>query len=596
MTSALMPAYTDRVAYGSHSARYSHHPYHQERPPLLSTDVDAIVGTAHVQKAGAFVPRTAEDWNVHRDVISSLYEELPLREVQRIMETNYNFKATKRMYNTRLKRWDIWKNYRAEEKEELAGRIAQAHVENRPIDTINFRNKPVKVNRVLRHCRTTARKRRGSTTLEVSKVKKGKGSEASSEDSTDSNRGSTDRDEMVRVPRSLGVNMTRRTPRSGSSSSGFVLLTPESGDTSATILTPSASGLSDNEVVPYITGGQATQEDQVPSPDPPIFPAKGPINVELILNQTQTYYLAHLESIRSEATDIYNVTAASNLFWSNVKSAIYFLKMKTPTLAWPLFNEACGLVGDVLSNSPILFLNSVFAVLSPVNTRICPLARSTLLRHLSNMASIKLTPLHPLAILFREIAQEDEFGFTSETAMLVTLNLLRQHLGGDHTGTFTVQRSLISLLRRDQRLVEAKQQSEELVRTTEQALVSQVGLAIQAKKPTSISMTELCIAMTELVHVYIDMKEYAVAKDICDKVIQNYKMIQGPSFPDSRAAYAMEDMAQLSEQLGDNGGATYWLGQAMEASCLLRGESDAATQHVKNKMDELVKKMVVTCG
>lgn len=498
------------------------------------------------------------------------------------------------MYNTRLKQWDICKNYRAEEKEELAARIAQAHLENRSLDTITFKNKPVKFHRVLRHCRTTARKRQGQKTG-LSKTKKRKVVEPSSEDSSDSNGLNPSQNDMVRVPAS-GKHMTHKTLGSESSSNGFVLVTPESGNTSATILTPSASGSSDNEVVPYTTGGQSAPEYRVSSPSPPIFPAKGTMNIELILTQTQTYYLAHLETIRFEATEIYNVTATSNLFWSNVKSAIYFLKMKTPTLAWPLFNEACGLVGDMLINAPVLFLNSVFAVLSPVNTRICPLARSTLLRYLSQMASIKMTPSHPLAILFREIAQEDEFGLTSETAMLLTLNLLRDHLGGDHTGTFTVQRSLISLLRRDQRLEEAKQQSEELVRTTEQALVSQAGLAIQAKKPTSISMTELCIAMTELVHIYIDMKDYVVAKDICDKVIQNYKMIQGPSFPDSRAAYAMEDMAQLCEQLGDKGGAAYWLRQAMEASWMLRGECDAATQHVRDKLEELIKKMGVSSG
>ena len=49
-----------------------------------------------VQKYRAVVPRTAQEWNVHRNLISHLYRdmELPLREVQRIMETDYHFKAT----------------------------------------------------------------------------------------------------------------------------------------------------------------------------------------------------------------------------------------------------------------------------------------------------------------------------------------------------------------------------------------------------------------------------------------------------------------------------------------------------------------------
>jgi hypothetical protein len=216
------------------------------------------------------------------------------------------------------------------------------------------------------------------------------------------------------------------------------------------------------------------------------------------------------------------------------------------------------------------------------------------------MAAIRLTPRHPLSIVLREISQEDDLGRTSETALTLTLDLLVASLGRDHSGTFVVHRSLISLLRRDKRLVEARRHGEELVQVTKQALVSQaqaqaqaglglglgfaVPIPIQLKKPTSISMTELCLAMTELVHIYIDMKEYSVAQGICSSVIQNFVIVQGGNFPDSRAAYVMEDMAELCGHLDDLQGATYWLRRAFEASCLLRGEGDAATKHIKDKL------------
>jgi hypothetical protein len=210
------------------------------------------------------------------------------------------------------------------------------------------------------------------------------------------------------------------------------------------------------------------------------------------------------------------------------------------------------------------------------------------------MAAIWLTPRHPLSIVLREISQEDDLGRTSETALILTLDLLVASLGRDHSGTFVVHRSLISLLRRDKRLEEARRYGEELVQVTEQALVSQaqaglglgfaVPIPIHMKKPTSISMTELCVAMTELVHIYIDMKEYSVAQGICSSVIQNFSIVQGANFPDSRAAYAMEDMAELCGHLHDLQGATYWLRRAFEAGCLLRGEGDAATKHIKDKL------------
>ncbi|KIW58873.1 hypothetical protein PV05_03366 [Exophiala xenobiotica] len=563
-------------------------------PPLLprpSTGVNVPL----VQRSAAVVPRTAEEWNVHRDLITQLYQdrELPLRQVQKIMETEYKFKATKRMYTTRLKQWNICKNYRAEEKELLAARIAQAHLENRSLDTITFKDKPVKFHRVLRHSRATARKRRGA---EIEPSRKRRRVLESAEESSDSSSSGESPGQMVRVP-GPWENTTHRTSEFVSSSNRMALVTPVSGYSSSTILTPSGGSSSDNEAVQPTTY-PPSRDDRVLSPSPPLFPAKGAMNVELILEQTKIYYSAQLDTIRLQTAEIHDAADLSSLFWSNVKLAIYFLKTKTPSLAWPLLNEACRFAGSMLTNAPILFLNSVFTVLSPVNTRVCPVVRSIILRYLSQLATIRLTPRHPLSILFREISQEDDSGLASETALNLTLDMLINSLGGDHSATFTVRRSLIALLRRDKRLQEARQYSELLVKVAEQTLVSQVSQAelaipIHQKKPTSISMTDLCMAMTELVHIHIDMKEYSVARGICSSVIQKYNIVQGVNFPDSRAAYAMEDMAEICGHLNDFQGATYWLRRAFDASCMLRGEGDAATKHVKDKLDGMMVMVMV---
>ena len=66
------------------------------------------------------------------------------------------------MYSTRIKQWKINKNYRAQDKEALASRIAQAHREKRPVDHITYHNRPVKVDRILRHFNTQRRKQRNA--------------------------------------------------------------------------------------------------------------------------------------------------------------------------------------------------------------------------------------------------------------------------------------------------------------------------------------------------------------------------------------------------------------------------------------------------
>ena len=56
----------------------------------------ATFSSESAQKSSAIVPSCAREWDAQRDVISRLYHDmnLPLKEVQRIMEVDYNFKAT----------------------------------------------------------------------------------------------------------------------------------------------------------------------------------------------------------------------------------------------------------------------------------------------------------------------------------------------------------------------------------------------------------------------------------------------------------------------------------------------------------------------
>ncbi|OQU98192.1 Clr5 domain-containing protein [Cladophialophora immunda] len=491
------------------------------------------------------------------------------------METEYNFKATKRMYNTRLNQWNIRKNYRAEEKELLASRIAQAHLQSRPVSEVTFKGRPVKLHRVLRHIRDP---KRGKAVRQNQRLPPTRTTDDEGTSDSSSASNPVRDDDMVRV--------CSRAPEPSCA-------TPvESGNTTSSLLTPSSSGLDDDmETFEIIQRDELHVEP--PPPSPPIFPPKDNLNMELLLHQTRSYYL---DVMGSSVTDSFNsgshVVDNTTVFWSNVKSGIYFLKKQFPNLAWPLLNEACVLAGDVFAQTPVLFLNSVFTVLSPINTRVYPQVRSTLLRYLSSMAAIKLkSRQHPLAVICREIARDGALGEASEAASNLTLALCTQTLGRDHGATFAVHRSLISLLRRAKRLDAAKRQGETLVNVTEQALTSSLSSSssrssvdIYHRRPAGVVMTDLCTALTELVHVHMDLGQHAVARGLCSSVIQNYQTIQGVHFPDTRAAYAMEDMAELGLCLGDRADAVYWLRQALDASCMLRGEADAATQHVRDKL------------
>ncbi|EXJ90381.1 hypothetical protein A1O1_03482 [Capronia coronata CBS 617.96] len=53
----------------------------------------------------------AAQWQAVKEVIRVLYEKKPLRDVKRILEQQYGFRATERMFKARLSQWGISKNY-----------------------------------------------------------------------------------------------------------------------------------------------------------------------------------------------------------------------------------------------------------------------------------------------------------------------------------------------------------------------------------------------------------------------------------------------------------------------------------------------------
>ena len=473
------------------------------------------------------------------------------------------------MYNTRLKQWNICKNYRAEEKEQLAARIAQAHLEKHSISDLTFKSRPVKLDRVLRHLRTKKRN------ISSKSIAKGQILRTHTEDSVASDSSTSDPSEesMVRLPRTTKNTCTTTPPGSGHTSSS--LLTPTSPDSNE-----------EDECCDIVRHDHPCPE--VPDPSPVIFSPKDSLKPEIILHHLQTYYSHLMDDLVKRPVLPDECTEPPTVVWSDVKTGIYLLKKQSPKLAWPLLNKASVLAGEIFSDTHFLLLNHVLTVLSPVNTRVYPQVRTTMLKYLAEMAAIKLkSRRHPLVLILQELVWDNDLGEASEVALRFILSLFTQSLGPGNPATFAVHRSLVSLLRRDKRLDAAKREGENLVNAMKQALVVRSNTDIYQRPPASTCMTNLCVALTELIHVLIDMGDYVPARSLCSSVIQNYKTIQGVNYPDSRAAYVMEDVAELCNRLHDHDEASYWLQQALDASSMIRGETNATTQHIRDKLQRM---------
>ncbi|KAI9858052.1 MAG: hypothetical protein M1813_007864 [Trichoglossum hirsutum] len=88
---------------------------------------------------------TETDWELYRDTITKLYSEQdkPLREVMEIMQGDHVFRATTKMFKTRIKKWGLDKKHKAPEVLEMlrlkrqrdtVGKRSKFFTRNRPVN------------------------------------------------------------------------------------------------------------------------------------------------------------------------------------------------------------------------------------------------------------------------------------------------------------------------------------------------------------------------------------------------------------------------------------------------------------------------------
>ncbi|KIX96356.1 uncharacterized protein Z520_08134 [Fonsecaea multimorphosa CBS 102226] len=102
---------------------------------------------------------TPQQWIDIKDVFSQLYiaENRKLKDVRTILRKKYGFNASEKMFKRRITEWKIHKNYKAKDKELLAKRVKEYVDAGHDIQSISFRGRPLKLDRVKRHYRSDKR-------------------------------------------------------------------------------------------------------------------------------------------------------------------------------------------------------------------------------------------------------------------------------------------------------------------------------------------------------------------------------------------------------------------------------------------------------
>ncbi|RMZ84666.1 hypothetical protein DV736_g6594, partial [Chaetothyriales sp. CBS 134916] len=505
---------------------------------------------------GVEQPHISQDppeWALHRDTIVKLYLEQnrPLTEVQKSMEKTHGFKATKRMYLKKLKRWGAYKNMKAADKESLALQIAQAVSQGESLSDITFQNRPVNMTKILRYLSDTGR---GRSVMR------------------------TQRTRHRRVQHSPPKQIEEKIAESweivsfSAAASEFI----EAPD-----ISPSPNP-SQSSVTPLISTDDMLADCPLrPSYDVSMIlslPLSMPLNRETINMGLLIQQINVLASIRPPG--VFSPTRQidpDEVFWPPVKMATYLLKTRTSSdLAWSLLRKAGRAIRPIVYNIQFSFLRYLFTILSPGNMILHPDVRVALLNYLVELSDEAFGKNHPLAIVCKQLSLDDGACEASQRSLRFVLSHARGLPNVPACEIFNIQRSLISLYRRDRELDEAEHLAIALEQTSERDF-----------GPKS---EEKFAALMELVYVLTYQGHYQRGLNVCSKALRLRMDHLGEDYPDDNAIYAMENMAELYEYLGSQDECLLWLRQAIGHAWKKWGGA-ASTTHIRHKLAAVLDKM-----
>lgn len=260
-------------------------------------------------------------------------------------------------------------------------------------------------------------------------------------------------------------------------------------------------------------------------------------------------------------------------FWTDIKNSIYFLKLgpKEAFSARTLASKACHqLMGSSGFSLDATILKELFGTLSHANTGIYPKIRTFLLRNLISIFKLRLGPNHPLPRLCWYLHNDALETNSSDLALRFTLDSLEKYLGPDHVNVLDTRRSLIRQLRRSGNLHSAENLCKLQIQSTK-----------RLHEPSSSVVRK---TMSELVHIYKDKGSFFLAKELCQNIVNSGK---GFRFLDETAIYAMEDLAEMRDMLGDRKGCLEVLSVAHDGALCLWGGEASPTVCISRKIQAL---------
>ncbi|KAK3489862.1 hypothetical protein B0T13DRAFT_480924 [Neurospora crassa] len=630
------------VSFSSASARPLSSTFSQRLPPLaMSIGTAPLPGAPHLQRPPGLGQQqsstrtlqgpSAQDWARHRDIIVDLYRQYPLKKVSDIMRSQYNFSASKRMYDKRFREWNVFKNVNSDEKDRHVrpGRFhgstsPRRHGHASPAAQHDINNRdgvgetPPYTPPLLSPHERQRRSQRSTSPCTSLSITISSPSTKSIGTSPVPVHQQAMSPPITRSALSIAdlIIETAPQPKQRSESPAESIETcPSPAFSSSTpggqsCATPASSCAwsedqnrdKDKQLVhtrlpnpQNLSNFKAQIRALAESPPPFIAPDSRTRTLDIITLSLRDYYDWQIRNVPDGITPddfLGQGTAdASQQYWSSIKNAIYLIKLSAssaqsdatqrPDLrAWPALSEAGRDAAAAMTSQPFDFLRNLFATLSPANVRARPELRTILLQFLASEANNNFSPTHPIARICTELNNDEDCQEISRRALQCMVDLFSR-LGQRRFVSFKLLDSLATLLRRNGEFDAA------MVIVTELFKACRQEFGPYAEQTRAVQ--------NELAHFYMVVDDGDQALQHCMAVIRRPPpegLANDPKIAfhqDGIAAHTMEDVAEIHEKRGDLDQAIVWLERAADVALRVWGPQAVATGHIIDKLTTVKK-------
>ncbi|KAK3997027.1 hypothetical protein QBC44DRAFT_338857 [Cladorrhinum sp. PSN332] len=570
--------------------------------PLWSTGSTGTAastnGNSPERKSRTLQGPSSKEWAQHRQTITNLYREYPLKRVSELMRKQYGFVASKRMYDKRFREWNIFKNGNSEDGPKSQRRRSPGTTTPATTGGVaaNDAISQAEVRKTIRAAKSVQHGFRKPPAPSSPPSPQRSNSERTVPHTVSghSPRGSIHISDLL-SDRSFNHPEPYPSPHTLASSPEFPCATPEStAGSDEHVSAKSEVGSAVSSPAPSLVAYQAQLQSLAGAPLPPLVPDSRTRTLQVITLSLHNYYEWQLQSIpEGVLPDEYlgnRSPAASTKYWDTIKNAIYLVKVAAGSpkdsqygeRAWPAMYQAGVMAVDAMTSQPFDFLKNLFAVLSPANLRARPELRSILLQFLSLQAEENLPTNHPITLICHELSRDENCQEVSRRGLQCMLDIFNTRLGRSRAVTIKLTDSLATLLRRNGEFGAARDIIQELLKSCRQAYGHNSSQARAVEN--------------ELAHLYMATSDYDLALEHCMSVIARPPTpeslnLSSPFNHDGISAHTMEDIAEIYHCKGDLRQCILWLERAANIALEVWGPKSLATCHIVDKITGLSREL-----